>query len=129
MTDDVAFQAYMESACMEIYGVKRAYPVTSSTVIKDAILPYITYEWATSDIEGGDVPIVVQLWERTYSEATPNEHARSFRKYIEENDTVLYEDGSIWVKPGTPFCRSLKDEVDPYIKRRYINVTLEFLTR
>lgn len=127
MTADVAFQTYMENACIAVLGNDRAYTVTS--VPTDAVLPYMTYEWTVADITDGDVPIVVQIWERTTSELIPNKHAADFRKYIETNDTVTFTDGAIWLKPGNPWCRSLKDEVSKFIKRRYMNVTLEFLTR
>lgn len=127
MTADMEFTRYMENACMAVLGNDRAYTVTS--VPEDATLPYITFEWVTADIEDGDIPIVVQIWERTDREAVPNAHAAAFRRYIEENDMVVFDDGAIWVKPGSPWCRSIKDEVDKYVKRRYMNVTLEFLTR
>ena len=127
MTADVAFQKYMEKACIQILANDRAYPVTS--VPTDATLPYMTYEWVFSSITDGDVPIVVQFWERTDSEKIPNLHAEQFRQFILENDYVTFTDGAIWVKPGNPWCQSLKDEVSPFIKRRYMNVTLEFLTR
>ena len=42
--------------------------------------------------------------------------------------TIRCDEGIIWIKKGTPFCQNLSDETDADIKRRYINVTAEFLT-
>ena len=38
------------------------------------------------------------------------------------------EDGFIWLRRGTPWCQNLRDEADPIIKRRYLNITAEYLT-
>ena len=38
------------------------------------------------------------------------------------------DEGYIWLKRGSPWCQNLSDETDPFIKRRYINVTAEYQT-
>ena len=38
------------------------------------------------------------------------------------------DDGVIWLKRGSPWAQSLTDATDKTIKRRYINVTAEYLT-
>ena len=42
--------------------------------------------------------------------------------------TIPCDGGYIWLKRGSPFCQSLKYEDDNSIKRRYINLTAEYLT-
>lgn len=42
---------------------------------------------------------------------------------------IKCDEGYIWVKTGSPWCQSLTDDTDKAIKRRYINITLEFLTK
>ena len=36
--------------------------------------------------------------------------------------------GAIWFKRGSPWCQNLYDPADANIKRRYLNVTAEYLT-
>ena len=36
--------------------------------------------------------------------------------------------GVLWLKRGTPFAQSMGDETDDLIKRKYLNITAEFLT-
>lgn len=36
--------------------------------------------------------------------------------------------GYIWLKRGTPWCQPMIDQADSNIKRRYINITAEYLT-
>ena len=41
---------------------------------------------------------------------------------------VICDDGVIWIKKGNPWCQSLQDSEDLRIKRRYLNITLEYNT-
>ena len=41
---------------------------------------------------------------------------------------VACQGGGVWLTRGSPFCQSLTDEDDNTIKRRYINVTAQFVT-
>ena len=104
-----------------------AYP--AHAVPEDTIFPWLTYEVITANWGDNSVPITVNMWFRTESEAIPNKMAEDFRKYIIENDTVECDEGFIWVKPGEPWCQSLSDDTDPFIKRRYITLTLDYMTR
>lgn len=104
-----------------------AYP--ASSVPEDTIFPWLTYELITSAWEEGEVGIVVNLWYYTESEATPNAKAEEISKAIGLGGATLpCDDGLIWVKRGSPWCQSLRDDTDPLIKRRYINVTAEYMT-
>lgn len=104
-----------------------AYP--AHAVPDDVIFPWLTYEVITAYFGDQPVGITVNMWFRTDSEKIPNDKVREFRRYIEENDMIECDEGYIWVKPGSPWAQSLSDDTDPYIKRRYINITLEYLTR
>ena len=101
----------------------------ADSVPDDATLPMLTYSLVTG--AWGDLPvsITVNLWFKTDSEATANAKADELRQYITENEIIDCGEGFIWVKPGSPWCQALRDDVDPFIKRRYINITLEYLTR
>lgn len=104
-----------------------AYP--ASSVPDDAIFPYLTYELITSAFEGGEVGLTVNLWFYTESEAIPNAKAEELSAAIGYGGKILSCDGGyIWLKRGSPWCQSLSDDTSPTIKRRYINVTAEYLT-
>lgn len=121
MSKDKALQAWFTA-----FGMM-AYPSTS--VPDDTVFPWLTYEYITGSFGDSDVAIVVNMWFWTESESIPNQKAEEFRKYILEHDLIECDEGLIWVKTGVPWCQSLTDETSPTVKRRYCNVTLEYLTR
>lgn len=105
-----------------------AYPATS--VSKDVIFPYLTYELVVDSFDGGEVALTVNLWFYTSSEAIPNAKAQEIADAIGAGGKLLPCDGGyIWVKRGKPWCQSLPDDTAPDIKRRYLNVTVEYLTK
>ena len=77
-----------------------AYTVTS--VPEDAVFPYLTYELVVDAWDGGEVGPGGKL--------------------------LPCDGGYVWLKRGSPWCQSLRDEASDSIKRRYLNVTAEFLT-
>lgn len=104
-----------------------AYP--STAVPNDVIFPYLTYEVITSAFEEEPVGLTVNLWYFTTQEGPPNAKARELSEAIGLGGKLLPCDGGyIWLKRGSPWCQSLSDETSPNIKRRYINVTAEYLT-
>lgn len=121
MSKDKALQAWFTA-----FGMT-AYPSTS--VPDDTVFPWLTYEYITGSFGDSDVAIAVNMWFWTESESIPNQKAEEFRKYILEHDLIECDEGLIWVKTGVPWCQSLTDETSPTVKRRYMNVTLEYLTR
>lgn len=120
MTKEAALQAFFE----------RFLPsYASSAVPEDVVFPYLTYDLVTSAWEEGEVSLTVNLWYYTTSEAAPNAKARELSQAIGRGGTQLPCDGgTIWLKRGSPWCQSLHDDADTRIKRRYINVTAEYLT-
>lgn len=101
----------------------------ASAVPDDVVLPYGTYEYIDSAFDLGEVGLTVNLWFRTESEAIPDEKVQELSKRIGYGGvTVPCDEGYIWLKRGSPFCQSLTYENDPAIKRRYINITAEYLT-
>lgn len=101
---------------------------TTASVPDDAIFPWGTYELVTSAFELGEVGITVNLWYRTESEAIPNAKSQEIADRIATMDPIKCDNGLIWLKMGNPWCQSLADDTDSAIKRRYINVTAEYLT-
>lgn len=104
-----------------------AYPETS--VPNDTVFPWLTYTPVVDSLDGGEVSLTVNLWYYTESESIPNAKAREIEKVIGIGGKILNcDDGKIWIKRGTPWCQSLSDDTDRTIKRRYINITAEYLT-
>lgn len=126
MTKDQALHKFFSG-----FGIP-AYPSTSvlnENGEPDIILPYLTYTPIFDAWGGEPVALTVDLWYRTESEAIPNAKAQELSSAIGIGGKVLWCDGGyIWLKRGTPWCQSLTDDTDPAIKRRYINVTAEYLT-
>lgn len=121
MTKGAALQDFF-SQFMDAYA--------ASSVPDDVVFPYLTYELTTSAWDGWEVGLTVNLWFYTTSEAVPNAKAQELSNAIGYGGVTLPCDGGfIWLKRGSPWCQSLRDDTDPAIKRRYINVTAEYLTR
>ena len=120
MTKGAALQAFF-SQFMDAYA--------ASAVPDDANKPYMTYELITSAWDGGEVGLTVNMWFETTSEAVPNAKAQELSDAIGYGGvTIPCDGGFIWLKRGSPWCQNLKDDTDKNIKRRYINVTAEYMT-
>lgn len=103
------------------------FPATA--VPDDVTFPYLTYEVTTASWGGGEVNCTVNVYYYTESEALPNAKAEEIGKGVGIGGTRLKcDDGFIWVKKGTPFCQSLSEGDKNEIKRRYINLSLEYIT-
>ncbi len=101
----------------------------ASSVPEDVVFPYGTYELVVDSWEGGEVGITVNLWFYTESEAIPNAKTQQMADKIGTGGiTVPCDGGFIWIKRGSPWCQSLADDTAANIKRRYLNVTAEYMT-
>lgn len=127
MTKDKALYAFFSG-----FGLP-AYPdsaVLNENGEPDVVLPYLTYTPVFDAWGGEPVNLTVNLWYRTESEAIPDAKAREISQVIGQGGVVLpCQGGYIWLKRGSPFCQSLADQADPQIKRRYLNITAEYLTQ
>lgn len=102
---------------------------TDASVPDDAVFPWLTYE-LVSGAWGEEDGITVNLWYYTQSEAVPNAKAQEIANAIGMGGVfVHYDGGAMWIKRGSPWCQSVKDDSDPNIKRRYINITVEYLSQ
>lgn len=120
MTKEAALQAFFEQF-LPSYA--------ASAVPEDVEFPYLTYELITGAWEEGEVGLTVNLWYYTTSEAAPNAKVREISAAIGMSGTLVpCDNGAIWFKRGSPWAQSLTDSTDTRIKRRYLNVTAEYLT-
>lgn len=107
------------------FGIN-AYPTTA--VPDDTVFPWLTYEVQTGFFGDGELGIAVNLYYYTDSEKEPNLKAKEIADAIGQGGVQIpYDDGTIWIKRGTPWCINLVDNTDRTIKRRQLNVTLEYL--
>jgi len=121
MTKEAALKQFFSS-----FGIP-AYP--STAVPQDVVFPYLTYEVITSAWGGEPVGLTVNLWYFTTQEGPPNAKAREISERLGiGGELVPCDGGYIWLTRGSPWCQSLSDETSPIIKRRYLNVTAEYLT-
>lgn len=120
MTKAAAMQSFFETLGIGVYA--------SASVPDDVTFPWLTYELTTGNWYTEAVGITVNLWYYTTSEAIPNAKAQELLEIITPSKVIPCDGGAILLRPGSPWCQSLKDETDPLIKRRYINITVEYLT-
>lgn len=99
-----------------------------NTVPDDAAFPYITYQLVTDSFDR-EIPLSASLWYRSESWAGINAKTEEISQKISRGGKVIPCDGgAIWLKRGQPFAQSMGDESDDLIKRKYINITAEFMT-
>lgn len=100
-----------------------------NTVPDWAEMPYITYSLITGDILSGENRLACSLWYEDHSWIAINEKTREISNTIGLGGVTLKCDGGvIWIKKGTPFAQSMGDANNDMIRRKYINLTAEFLT-
>ena len=99
-----------------------------NTVTTDAALPYITYQLVTDSFDR-EIPLTASIWYRSESWAGINAKTDEISQEISRGGKVIPCDGgAIWLKRGQPFAQNMGDESDDLIKRKYLNITAEFMT-
>ena len=99
-----------------------------NTVPDDASFPYITYQLVTDSFDR-EITLTASIWYRSESWAGINAKTEEISQKISRGGKVIPCDGgAIWLKRGQPFAQSMGDESDDLIKRKYINITAEFMT-
>ena len=99
-----------------------------NTVPADAAFPYITYQLVTDSFDR-EVAATASLWYRGESWTAINAKTEEISQKISRGGKIIACDGGvIWLKRGQPFAQSMGDESDDLIKRKYLNITAEFMT-
>lgn len=99
-----------------------------NTVPADAAFPYITYQLVTDSFDR-EVPVTASIWYRSESWTAINAKTEEISQTISRGGKIIACDGgAIWMKRGQPFAQNMGDESDGLIKRKYINITAEFMT-
>ena len=99
-----------------------------NTVPTDAVFPYITYQLVTDSFDR-EIPLTASLWYRSESWTAINAKTEEISQKISRGGKIISCDGgAIWLKRGQPFAQSMGDGSDNLIKRKYLNITAEFMT-
>ena len=122
VTPEAAVYAFLSSFDMPAYA--------TASVPDQAGFPYITYDLVMGEWMQGEVNVPVNVWYRTESEAIPNAKVREMSQRIGMGGVCLPCDGGmLWVKKGSPWAQAMTVEgEDPMVKRRYVNINIEFFT-
>lgn len=125
-------ETVMATQAAAIYGFLSGFGIpvyAASSVPENAEFPYMTYTLITGSWENFAQAMTIDLWYRTTSEAEPNAKAEEMRRAIGRGGKMVQCDGgAMWIMRGSPWCQSMSDPADGMIKRRYINLDIEFLT-
>ena len=99
-----------------------------NSVPTDAAFPYITYQLVTDSFDR-EIQLSASLWYRSESWTAINAKTEEIIRKIGRGGKIIPCDGgAIWLKRGQPFAQNMGDESDGLIKRKYINITAEFMT-
>ena len=99
-----------------------------NTVPADAAFPYITYQLVTDSFDH-EVAATASIWYRSESWTAINAKTEEISQKISRGGKIISCDGGvIWLKRGQPFAQNMRDESDDLIKRKYLNITAEFVT-
>lgn len=100
-----------------------------NAVPDEATFPYITYTVTTDTFPTGEVALSMSLWYRSSSWTAINAKTEQISAAIGYGGRVINCDGGkIWIKRGQPFANSMGDNTDSLIKRKLINISVEYLT-
>jgi hypothetical protein len=122
MTQEAAIYQFLSS-----FGIP-AYAATS--VPDQAMFPYVTYDLVLGEWGEPEVNLPVNVWYRTDSEAEPNAKVREISQALGRGGVLVpCDNGMLWLKKGSPWAQAVTvDGEDEKVKRRYININIEFLT-
>ena len=122
MTPEAAVYTFLSSFGIPAYA--------ASSVPDQATFPYLTYDLVLGEWGQPEVNMPVNVWYRTDSEALPNAKVREISQAIGMGGVLLHCDGGVlWVKKGSPWAQAVTVEgEDEKVKRRYVNINIEFLT-
>lgn len=99
-----------------------------NTVPEDAAFPYVTYQLVTDSFDR-EVAATASLWYRGESWTDINAKTEKISAHIGLGGKIIKCDGGrIWIKRGQPFAQNMGDESDDLIKRKYLNVNIEYFT-
>lgn len=123
MTKEAALHAFWGR-----FGLSQFEENTVPTGSESPKMPYITYQ-AVDGSFGESLQATASLWYRAGNWTDINRKAHEISAAIGYGGIrVPYDGGAIWIRRGTPFAQNMGDSNDDSIRRKYLNVTLEYFS-
>lgn len=120
MTKGAALYSFFSGFGLDAYA--------ANSVPDDVTFDYLTYTPVFDAWGGNPVSLTVNLWFYTTSEAKVNAKVEEISAAIGPGGVTLpCDNGFIWLKRGSPFAQPVAD-ANTGVKRRYLNVTAEYMT-
>lgn len=125
MTKETALYNFWSSFGLPAYEENSVYTMQTSPTF-----PYITYEIQTDNFEGNTVFLSASLWYRSTSWVEINAKSQEIAESIGIGGKQInnVESGSMWIKRNSPFSQNSADPSDDVIKRKIINIAVDFFT-
>lgn len=128
MTKASAIHQFWNSFGIKAYEENVVYDTDENGKEVEPKFPYITYQLVTDSFDN-DIQMAASVWYRSSSWVEANAKTEEISQTIGRGGKTLKCDkGRIWIKRGTPFAQNMGDDTDNSIKRKYLNITAEFLT-
>jgi hypothetical protein len=100
------------------------------SVPDNAKFPYITY---TNEMDSLDniCMVIGNLWYRTDSWKAIIDKSEEIARYVKEHGfvTIPFDNGYLYITGGNPFAQTMDEPGDDKIKRIFININVEYLSR
>lgn len=97
---------------------------TTNNVPSDAVLPYMTYDFAVGKTLSS-TPLGARLWWEGTLPRAMLEKCDEIQKRIGTGIQLQCGNGYIWLYPGDPFAQPVADE-DDRISTLYLNITAQY---
>lgn len=119
-TKAAAFQAWASGFGIPAYA--------AASVPPDAAMPYLTYSFGSGAWGEDAFAAEIDLWyPASAGEAAPNAKAEQIGRDLGRTGRLLAcEGGGMRILRGSPFWQAVADDMD--VKRRYVNVDIEYYT-
>ena len=128
MTKATAIYQFWNSFGIKAYEENTVIDADEEGKPVEPTFPYITYQLVTDSFDR-EVAATASLWYRGESWTAINAKTEEISAHIGLGGKIVKCDGGrIWIKRGQPFAQNMGDENDDLIKRKYLNLTFEFLT-
>ena len=89
--------------------------------------PYITYQVLTDDL-GNVVNPTASIYDKSSSWERVDTLSNTIAGRIQAMNTLVLDNGRMFITKGSPFAQHLGDEGDNTIKRVILNLSVEFFT-
>ena len=129
MTKAAAIYQFWNSFGIKAYEENTVIDADEDGSPVEPTFPYITYQLVTDSFDR-EVAATASLWYRGESWTAINAKTEEISKKIgASGKKIAVDGGGIWIKRGQPFAQNMGDESDDLIKRKYINISIVFITQ